>query len=714
MDEKLIEEISGKFKRLVYTNNDYAVYRFEDKTDGNIIVTGKIEDIDFKSDYFLYGEYVNHAKYGFQFSVAYYKKALPNSLDAIVSYLSSDLFKGIGKKKAIKVVEHFKEDTLYILKKEPERIKEIDLNDKDRETIVSVLVNDALMEEDFYYFLNLGLSVREIHLIMAHYKHEARMAFETNPYVLYYDIYGIGFIKADELARKIEISKNDDRRLVALLTYIASDLSFKSGNTFHYYEDLLVHYKRMNEDIDYFDRALDLAIKEKKIYLIDNRYYHFQQFIAEKEIARFLNQLNSDERIDYDERELEEKIEELEDKLGIVYDDKQYAAINSFFKHRFSIITGGPGTGKTTIVKAMVETSKLIYPTYELHIVAPTGRAAKRISELCKVKSSTIHSLLKWDKDTNTFTYGIDNPLLIDILIIDEFSMVDNWLFYKLILALYNVKKICIIGDQNQLPSVGPGNLLHELIQSEMFDVTFLNTIFRQSKKSDIITLANDILSGDVNFSRYKDDVIFIDETNINIKEKLIEIIDDALANGYSLEEIQVLSPMYKGSLGIDVANTILQETYNPPSEIKREINTRFFTYRENDKILQLKNQSSDDVYNGDIGFIEMIDTKEKKVIASFDDNYVEYDREDLNNIALAYCVSVHKAQGSEYDLVFFLVSRSHLMMLKKKLIYTAVSRASHKLFILGNKDAFIKGISQVERLRKTSLIHFLKESIKM
>lgn len=714
MDDKLIEEISGKFKRLVYTNNDYAVYRFEDKTDGNIIVTGKLEDIDFKSDYFLYGEYVNHAKYGFQFSVAYYKKALPNSLDAIVSYLSSDLFKGIGKKKAIKVVEHFKEDTLYILKKEPERIKEIDLNDKDRETIVSVLVNDALMEEDFYYFLNLGLSVREIHLIMAHYKHEARMAFETNPYVLYYDIYGIGFIKADELARKIEISKNDDRRLVALLTYITSDLSFKSGNTFHYYEDLLVHYKRMNEDIDCFDRALDLAIKEKKIYLIDNRYYHFQQFIAEKEIARFLNQLNSDERIDYDERELEEKIEELEDKLGIVYDDQQYAAINSFFKHRFSIITGGPGTGKTTIVKAMVETSKLIYPTYELHIAAPTGRAAKRISELCDVKSSTIHSLLKWDKDTNTFTYGIDNPLLIDILIIDEFSMVDNWLFYKLILALYNIKKICIIGDQNQLPSVGPGNLLHELVQSEIFDVTFLDTIFRQNKKSDIITLANDILSGDVNFSRYKDDVIFIDETNINIKEKLIEIIDDALANGYSLEEIQVLSPMYKGGLGIDVANTILQETYNPPSEIKREIKNRFFTYRENDKILQLKNQSSDDVYNGDIGFIEMIDTKEKKVIASFDDNYVEYDREDLNNIALAYCVSVHKAQGSEYDLVFFLVSRSHLMMLKKKLIYTAVSRASHKLFILGNKDAFIKGISQVERLRQTSLIHFLKESIKM
>lgn len=712
MDEKLIEEISGKFKRLVYANKDYAVYRFEDKTDGNIIVTGKLEDIDFKSDYFLYGEYVNHAKYGFQFSVAYYKKALPNSLDAIVSYLSSDLFKGIGKKKAIKVVEHFKEDTLYILKKEPERIKEIDLNDKDRETIITVLVNDSLMEEDFYYFLNLGLSVREIHLIMAHYKHEARMTFETNPYVLYYDIYGIGFIKADELARKINIPKNDDRRLVALLTYIASDLSFKSGNTFHYYEDLLAHYKRMNEDADYFDIALDLTIEKKKIYLIDNRYYHFQQYTAEKEIAKFLNQLNSDERADYDERELEEKIEELEDKLGIVYDDKQYAAINSFFKHRFSIITGGPGTGKTTIVKAMVETSKLIYPTYELHIVAPTGRAAKRISELCNVKSSTIHSLLKWDKDTNTFTYGIDNPLLIDILIIDEFSMVDNWLFYKLILALYNIKKICIIGDQNQLPSVGPGNLLHELIQSEIFNVTFLDTIFRQSKKSDIITLANDILSGDVDFSRYQDDVIFIDETNIDIKDKLIEIIDDSLANGYSLEEIQVLSPMYKGNLGIDVANTILQETYNPPSEIKREIKNRFFTYRENDKILQLKNQSSDDVYNGDIGFIEMIDTKEKKVIASFDDNYVEYDREDLNNISLAYCVSVHKAQGSEYDLVFFLVSRSHQMMLKKKLIYTAVSRASHKLFILGNKDAFINGISQVERLRQTSLIYFLKEFI--
>ncbi len=712
MEENKFDELYGRFTRLIYSNGLYSVYRFEDKQEGAITVTGYIdEEIDIKSDYFLYGEFINHPKFGFQFNISRISRSLPNSYDGIISYLSSDIFKGIGKKKAMKIVEHFKDDCLAILKKDPYRIEEVELNDKDKETIIEVFKTDMSYEETFYFLTTIGLSALEINLIVNKYKDNIIELIKENPYRLYFDINGIGFKKADDIARKLNIENDNPYRLVALMSFVASDLSFRTGNTFHYYNELFNHFVRF-ENHSLFDIAIEKAIEQEKIYCVNDRFYHFKEYIAEREIAKFLIDLNN-QVTDFESDDLlNEEIERIENEESIVYDDKQFEAIRAFYSYPVSIIIGGPGTGKTTIVKAMVKSIKKIFPLYELHIVAPTGRAAKRIGELCDVKASTIHSLLKWDKESNSFTHGIDNPLLIDMLIVDEFSMVDNWLFYKLISALYHVKKICIIGDHNQLPSVGPGNLLHDLITSDLFHVTHLNHIFRQSDGSGIISLADDILNNDVNFNRYQDDVLFIDDVSINVQKRLVEMIKNNLNNGYTLDDIQVLSPMYKGAMGIDASNSLLQDTFNPKSSFKNEYRSKYRIFRENDKILQLKNQSSDDIFNGDIGFIQAIEKNLNKniIIGRFDDNFIEYDESELNKIALAYCISVHKSQGSEYDIVYFLVSNEHQIMMYKKLIYTAISRASHKLIIVGSKEAFLKGISKEIKNRQTSLILFLNQ----
>lgn len=704
-----LEKLHGKFTYCIYKSFNYAVFRFLDDGDGDITVTGNLNEIELNTKYDLQGTFINHPRFGFQFQVFNYTKCLPNSLEGIVAYLSSDIFKGIGVKKAKKIAEHFGRDTLVILKKEPERIDEVELSENDKNTIIEIISSEFAYEENFQFLISLGLSIKDINLILNYYKADTKEIIKENPYSAYYDIFGIGFKKADEIADKIAYPKDGIHRLVAIITYIANEVSFRSGNSYLNYEELRYHFSKLYDD-NCFEFALENAIKVGKIYQVEDRYYHFSQYLAEKNIASFLKELNQKDYNYIDDDLVLEQVELLQNVYGIKYDNKQIEAIQAFYQNNISIIVGGPGTGKTTVVKALVETLKKLSPLMELHIVAPTGRAAKRINELCGVNSSTIHSLLKWDKESNTFTHNIENPLLLDVLIIDEFSMVDNYLFYNLTQALYRVKKICIIGDHNQLPSVAPGNLLYELLKSEMFKTTYLNTIFRQSKGSGIIRLSNDILTNSINYDNYKDDVVFIDGNYDDIKEKLVTLLKKYIDDGHSIEDLQVLSPMYKGALGIDTLNDLLQETFNPKDSLKSECKLRYRLFREYDKILQLKNQSSDSVYNGDIGMIESIENKDKfSLIGRFDDIYVEYSHDDLINLSLAYCISVHKSQGSEYPIVFFIASNEHRKMLHKNLIYTACSRASSKLFIIGDHRAFEAGILFEIPTRKTSLLAFLK-----
>ena len=405
-------------------------------------------------------------------------------------------------------------------------------------------------------------------------------------------------------------------------------------------------------------------------------------------------------------------IENIEDELHIEYEKIQKQAFHNFFLHPFSIITGGPGTGKTTIVQGLISLYKKYYPLDTIALCAPTGRASKRLSEICQnVKVSTIHSLLHWDLESNTFLKNEKELLDCDLLVIDEFSMVDQQLFQALLKSAKLVKKILLIGDENQLASVGCGSVLKDLITSSLFPLTRLEKIFRQKEGSDVITLAHEINEENVTVLEQGNDIAFFSCENYEVKDILIPIVSNALEKGYSIKDIQVLAPMYGGVAGIDALNNTLQKVLNPQDGYKDEIKVGYRVFRVGDKILQLKNQPDENVYNGDIGEIIAIEYADENalsknvILADFDGNFVEYSGEQISNITHAYCISIHKAQGSEYPIVIMPVVKDYAFMLSKRLLYTGVTRAKKSLVLLGSKEVFLKYIHLQERhIRKTTL----------
>ena len=362
-------------------------------------------------------------------------------------------------------------------------------------------------------------------------------------------------------------------------------------------------------------------------------------------------------------------------------------------------------------MRAFVTLFRKLYPGSTVLTAAPTGRAAKRLAELTNSDSMTIHSMLKWDLETNSFGVTEDEPLCADLLIIDEFSMVDVWLFANLLYASKRIKRICIIGDEDQLPSVSPGSVLRDLIRTERFPLVRLEYIHRQKEGSDVITLAHQIHNAEADFTVLDKDVRFFDCPSTDIKRNILTIVDNALEKGYDVNDIQVISPIYNSNAGIDVLNNALQESINPPSAHKRELKIGYTVFREGDKILQLKNQPDDNVFNGDIGILTEIlyasetENRQAVITVCFDDAFVEYSGDNMSNIALAYCISVHKSQGSEYPIVIFPITKRFSFMLQRKLIYTGCSRASQSLILLGDREAFMQGIRAEERhIRRTTL----------
>ncbi len=692
------ETLKGRFIYCIFKAQGYAVWRFEDEDEGQVLVVGALAEIDSDLEYRLYGEYIDHPKYGIEFSVQRLEKLLPTTNIGIVSYLSSELFPGVGPKTAMKIYEHFGEKTLTLIKDDPTILDEIKLSSKVKKIIIDGLNSDIAYEDTFYSLVSAGVSTYDINKIIARYKEKTDVVLKDDPYELYYDIYGIGFKKCDEIAHRLGFEDDFTSRLVALVHHIITELNFKSGDTYTDYQTLKKAFSCFS-DAD-IDMVINEAVDRHKIVIDEERYYTINAYRNEFTIAKYLTSINDDIKA----QDIEKAIKDISLMNNVEYDDEQLQAIRAYFDHTLSLVIGGPGTGKTTIIKAIIQILHKVDPTSNIVVVAPTGRAAKRIRELCDVHSETIHALLKWDKESNTFVHDIGNPLSIDHLIIDEFSMVENWLFASLINALGPIKHMCIIGDDHQLPSVGPGGLLHDIIASDMFYITYLKHIHRQAEGSSIIKLCHDILKDKLSFKELDDDIIFIDEAAIQ-KEELLHLVDRFIEMGYDLDDIQLLAPMYKGPSGIDMLNHILQEHYNPSDEAL-EYTDRYRKIRTNDKIIQLKNQRDDDVYNGDIGKVKEITTYNKgiEIIAEFDGIFVDYIGDTLANIALAYCISVHKAQGSEYPVVFFIFSKAQKHMLNINLIYTALSRASRYLVIVGPKDVLIDGLHQKLARRKTTL----------
>lgn len=707
--------IQAKQVHTIFRNdqNGYTVAKFVtyDTKEEDFTATGYFREISEDDIYKLHGEYVEHPRFGMQFQVVTYEKVKPNDESSLIRYFSSSLFPGIGKQTAQTILDVLGEDAIEKIIADNDVLLSIpSLNERKRKSILQGVMEHETLDDSVIFFTQLGISVKNIMKIEAVYGDEAVTLIKENPYRLIEEIDGIGFKSADKFAKELHFEDMHPFRIQAAVLSSVLDICITNGDTYTSYNAIQKRMKKaFSLEVD-ITEYLESLKHERYLIIEDERIYHHTQYDAEKGIASFLNGYPYHTDVDISPFQKED-LTRLENVFHIRYEDKQKSAIDTFFDKSFSILTGGPGTGKTTIVQGILALYKKYYPTHVIALCAPTGRAAKRLSELSNGNATTIHSLLKWDLENNTFLVNEKEPIKADLLIIDEFSMVDQWLFYNLVKACKHVKKILIIGDEDQLPSVGPGCVLKDLIASQMFPVTRLAKIFRQSEGSDVVTLAHQIRDGYADIIEHAKDIAFFNCQNYEVKDLILTVVQSALEKGYESRDIQVLAPMYGGVAGIDALNNALQKMLNPNDLHKREIKIGYRVFREKDKVLQLKNQPDDEVYNGDIGFIKkIIFTKEdihnkNTIIVDFDGILVEYNGDQIYNITHAYCTSIHKAQGSEYPIVIMPVVKDYHYMLQKRLLYTGVTRAKKSLILLGDKEVFLHALQvQEHHIRKSTL----------
>ena len=714
-------EIQGKISHVVYQDEHsrYTVARFRlyDLNEKLVTITGYLPEMPHDILLNLKGNYVEHPRFGMQFKIETFHRVLPDEPESIITFLASPLFPGIGKKFAENVVDHLGADCLKLLRDDCSKLREIKgYTPKKEESIKSGLLNYGEDEEAIRFFTTHGLGIRNIMRLDRVYGKEAYALVKANPYRLIDEVDGIGFKTADKLALSIGFELDDPRRLSAALIAMTMEECMRRGDSHIDYEHLNDLFEK-NFQSD-FETILFTCIRDNKLILTEDKIFHPSQYKAEQGIALRLNQFPFQDLSPIDAMVLDDRIQLHEQAIGIQYDQSQKEAIHTFFKSPFTIMTGGPGTGKSTVIGAMIQLFRQLYPSHSLACAAPTGRASKRLFELNGVESFTIHSLLKWDLESNTFGMSEKQPLAIDCLIIDEFSMVDSWLFSHLLDASTQVKKIILVGDQDQLPSVAPGQVLRDLIASQHFPVITLQHIYRQKEGSDVIQLAHQMRTKELDFNQLTNDIKWFKAPAVEVKSIIINLVQQALDKGYGIQDIQVLAPMYSGLAGIDNLNHAIQKVVNPSAFSKRELKVGTTTFREEDKILQLKNQPNDDVYNGDIGIlVEVVfasedHLKQNRILVDFDGRIVEYTAENFMNITLAYCISVHKAQGSEYPIVILPIVPEHRFMHSKRLLYTAITRARKSLILIGDPDRFIQTtLLDRDEARATCLIAYLNQS---
>ena len=697
--------IVGTLYKDIYRNeiNGYmvALFKIKDKNidfDNDIInITGVLPKLNEKKEYTLYGNMVNHPKYGPQFAVDSFEIKMPSKEEELVTFLSSDLFP-IGEKTAEKIVNMFHEDTINKILENKDCLQLIPrLNEKKIDKIYNVLKDYQNTSNIVLELTKLGFEMKESLSFLNKYDNKILDTVNTNVYELI-DTDEMPFKKIDEIALGMGIEEDDERRVKALIIHIMKELCFSCGDTYLSLEDIAFELSRIvtvtPEKLDYL---LVKLIKDKKIIIEEKRYYLKKFYDAEKYITERLCFLNDMPVIG------NTSISKYLDNSRIIYDDIQIKAIDAGVNNNITIITGGPGTGKTTIIKAIVtilkEANKL--KETDIALLAPTGRAAKKMMETTGVSASTIHKYLGWDKDTNTFATDEYCSKSEKYIIVDEVSMIDTLLMEALLKGIKRNARLILVGDYYQLPSVSEGQVLKDLIDSDCLPVIRLNQIYRQTEGSYILNLAYDIKEKNISEDLFikKEDYLFLNGDNDNTINIVKEVVAKAIKKGLTDRDIQVLAPMYKSVNGIDNLNIILQELFNPASENKKEINLKDITYREYDKVLQLVNDPDNNVYNGDIGYIEeIIISKEKKVTnqinINYDGNIVEYTPDKFINFRHGYAISIHKAQGSEFSTVVMPITASFKRMLYNKLVYTGVTRAKKSLILVGDPNSFIYGIN--------------------
>lgn len=701
--------IKGNVRKILYENdNGYRVGLFkvketndEDMTEySNKTITFNGVFLPLSNDiiYTFYGKLVRHPRYGLQYQVENYEINEIDDNDGIIMYLSSSLFKGIGPKIAKNLVDIFGMETIDAIKKRDPRVLTVSgMTQKKLENLVTELNKSSRDEENILELSKLGLTTKESFLILKKYSENIKKILEDNIYLLQNDI---DFKKLDNIFLKTE-SEFDKRRVKALIKHLIMTICFDKGDTIVNKEDLYVNingYFSTPLDVSSYKTYLEELESENEIITINDDIALYYFYETENILANKIKNLSSTTS-HISKKTLDGYIENYEKINNIKLNKDQKDAIKGSLINNFYIITGGPGTGKTTIIKAVVDIYSSINESKEgdITLLAPTGRSAKRMMESIGRKASTIHKFLKWNGETETFQVNIYNPSNTKFVIIDEVSMVDIFLMKNLFDGLLNNIKLIFVGDSNQLPSISPGNILYDLLQVKDIERTELSKIYRTKKNSYINDFANDI-KNKVTKDKYESysDFSFIECNEMHIKQMIKEISLKAIEKGINKESFQVLAPMYKGENGIELLNQVMQSIFNPENVDKKEILIRGIIYREGDKVIQLVNDVDNNIYNGDIGIIESIIIGQKTImIVNYNGIKVKYDNKRFEEITHAFAISIHKSQGSEYENVIMVISKSFKRMLYNKLIYTGVTRAKKSLVIIGSTEYLNYGINR-------------------
>jgi exodeoxyribonuclease V alpha subunit len=705
----MLTDLQGQIERITYSNeeNGYTVARVKVYGRRDLVtVVGNLLSPTPGEVIHLKGEWVNNPKYGEQFKVVHYKSLVPASVSGIQKYLGSGLIKGIGPVMAKRIVKKFGEDTLEVIEHAIQKLSEVDgIGEKRIEMIENAWAAQKEIREVMVFLQSHGVSSGYATKIFKQYRDQSIEVVKENPYRLATDIFGIGFIIADKIAEKLGISKNSELRAEAGILYVLNQLS-DDGHVYYPYELLIARCEEILQvDREIIIKALGTIALDKRIVIEDlnedieefrenNKAvylakYHFSETSIASKIKTLIGAPKLIGRIDADNA-----IEWVQQQLSITLAEKQKEAIKSAIENKVMVITGGPGTGKTTIINAVIKIFSRI--GVQIFLAAPTGRAAKRMSEVTGHEAKTIHRMLKYSIKGGGFEKNEENPLDCELLIVDEASMIDTILMHHLLKAVPKQATFILVGDVNQLPSVGAGSILNDIINSQAVPVVELNEIFRQAQESLIIVNAHKINNGvmpSLKTSGEKlEDFYFIEKED---PEEVLKLIVD---------EIQILTPMHRGVVGASNLNITLQQVLNPRED---GITRGGRNFRISDKVMQIRNNYDKEVFNGDIGRIQNIDTESQEVTISFDGRTVAYDYPDLDEIVLAYAVSVHKSQGSEYPAVVIPILTQHYMLLQRNLIYTGVTRGKKLVVIIGTKKALAIGLKNNKTRKRYTYLKY-------
>lgn len=721
--KKQNKKLEGILEKIIFKNpqNDYIVGRLRLEKDNRLVtIVGNVPELQSGEKLEVEGKWIFNKKYGEQFEIECIKTLAPTTIKGIEKYLGSGLIKGIGPVMAKRIVSQFKLGTLSILDKEPQRLKEIEgFGDKRVEVILEAWKKHKNIRELVIFLQSYNIGNTYAVKIYNKYEKNSINVIKSNPYRLSEDIFGIGFKTADSMAQKLGIKKDSMFRIKAAVIYLLNEID-ENGHCFYPYEQFLDTASNFIEaDIKKIISAVEELKKDNKLCIVENGYkkiylkkvYDSEIYVSEK--LKLINKTKKQDKIyegDF-KKETFSIIRDLTGENKIELDDIQLEAVSKAVTEKVIVITGSPGTGKSTILDFIIKIFEK--KNKKVVLAAPTGRASKRLTEATQKEAKTIHRLLEYNPKLNKFVRDEQNPITADVIIIDEASMLDIGLMKNLLKAIKSQSCLIMVGDIDQLPAVGPGNVLADIINSKEFSVVKLKNIYRQEGKSLIIYNAHRIRDGMFPYlgnSKYKDFYFIEKNEPENVVHTILSLVSKRIPSGFGYNpfyDIQILVPTNKGEVGVKNLNYKIQDKLNKGS---LKINVGENEFRLGDKVIQRKNNYEKDVYNGDIGFIKNIDFEMQELVVEFNQKPVFYNFFDLDEISLSYAISIHKSQGSEFKCVIVPILTSHYMLLQRNLLYTAITRARELAILIGNKKAIGIAINKCDvENRYTSLCELLQ-----